>query len=48
VSQADLTIGGHPPGMVTGLPPFSVSAKYLAIWLFIIAGAATCAACLVG
>lgn len=47
MSQADLVIGGHPPGMVTGLPPFSVSAKKMAIWLFIIADAATFAACLV-
>src|SRR5256885_8122552 len=47
VSQADLTMGGHPPGMITGLPPFSVSANKLAIWLFIIADAATFAACLV-
>src|SRR5207248_9872884 len=47
VSQADLTMGGHPPGMTTGLPPFSVSAKKMAIWLFIIADAATFAACLV-
>src|SRR3954447_9427986 len=46
VSQADVTMG-HPPGMITGLPPFSVSAKKLAIWLFIIADAATFAACLV-
>jgi cytochrome c oxidase subunit III len=47
VSQADLTIGGHPPGMTIGLPPFSVPAKKMAIWLFIIADAATFAACLV-
>lgn len=47
VSQADLTMGGHPPGMTTGLPPFSVPAKKMAIWLFIIADAATFAACLV-
>jgi cytochrome c oxidase subunit 3 len=46
VSQADVTMG-HPPGMITGLPPFSVSAKKMAIWLFIIADAATFAACLV-
>lgn len=37
----------HPPGMVVGLPPFTVSAKKMAIWLFIIADAATFAACLV-
>jgi len=48
VSQADLTIGHHhPPGMVVGLPPFVVSAKKMAMWLFIIADAATFAACLV-
>jgi cytochrome c oxidase subunit III len=49
MSQADLTMGGHghPPGMTVGLPPFSVSAKKMAIWLFIIADAATFAACLV-
>ena len=47
MSQADLTIGGHPPGMTIGLPPFSVPAKKMAIWLFIIADAATFAACLV-
>jgi cytochrome c oxidase subunit III len=47
VSQADLTMGGHPPGMTAGLPPFSISAKKMAIWLFIIADAATFAACLV-
>jgi cytochrome c oxidase subunit 3 len=37
----------HPIGMTAGLPPFSVSAKKMAIWLFIIADAATFAACLV-
>jgi cytochrome c oxidase subunit III len=47
VSQADLTIEGHPPGIVTGIPPFSVPAKKMAIWLFIIADAATFAGCLV-
>jgi cytochrome c oxidase subunit III len=47
VSQADLTMEGHPPGLVTGIPPFSVPAKKLAIWLFIIADAATFAGCLV-
>ena len=47
MSQADLTMGAHPPGLTTGLPPFSVSAKKMAIWLFIIADAATFAACLV-
>jgi cytochrome c oxidase subunit 3 len=38
---------GHPPGMVVGLPPFTVPAKKMAMWLFIIADAATFAACLV-
>jgi cytochrome c oxidase subunit 3 len=33
--------------MVVGLPPFTVPAKKMAIWLFIIADAATFAACLV-
>jgi cytochrome c oxidase subunit III len=48
VSQADLTIPSHhPPGMTIGLPPFSVAAKKMAIWLFIIADSATFAACLV-
>jgi len=49
VSQADLTLQSHhhPPGMTVGLPPFSVSAKKMAIWLFIIADSATFAACLV-
>lgn len=47
MSQADLTLGGHAPGLVTGIPPFSVAAKKMAIWLFIIADAATFAGCLV-
>jgi cytochrome c oxidase subunit III len=47
LTQPDLTIDGHPPGLVIGLPPFSVSAKKMAIWLFIIADAATFAGCLV-
>jgi cytochrome c oxidase subunit 3 len=47
VSQADIALHQHPPGMTVGLPPFSVSAKKMAIWLFIIADAATFAACLV-
>ena len=37
----------HPPGMTVGLEPFAVPAKKMAIWLFIIADAATFAACLV-
>lgn len=49
MSHADVMMQAHPhpPGMVTGLPPFSVAAKKMAIWLFIIADAATFAACLV-
>ncbi len=48
MSEADLTMGTHhPPGMTIGLPPFVVPAKKMAIWLFIIADAATFAACLV-
>jgi cytochrome c oxidase subunit III len=51
VSQAGVTMEAHghthPPGMVVGLPPFTVSAKKMAMWLFIIADAATFAACLV-
>lgn len=47
MSQADLTMEGHAPGLTVGLPPFDVAAKKMAIWLFIIADAATFAACLV-
>jgi cytochrome c oxidase subunit III len=47
VSQADLMMEGHAPGLTVGIPPFSVPAKKMAIWLFIIADAATFAACLV-
>ena len=47
MSQADLTMEGHAPGLTTGIPPFSLPAKRMAIWLFIIADAATFAACLV-
>ena len=49
MSQADLTLQSHhhPPGMTVGIPPFSVAAKKMAIWLFIIADSATFAACLV-
>jgi cytochrome c oxidase subunit 3 len=46
VSQADLTMHGHPSGAMTE-PAFSVPVKKMAIWLFIIADAATFAACLV-
>jgi cytochrome c oxidase subunit 3 len=37
----------HAPGFTTGIPPFSIPAKKMAVWLFIIADAATFAACLV-
>jgi len=47
VSQADLAVEEHAPGLTTGIPPFSVPAKKMAIWLFIIADAATFAAILV-
>jgi cytochrome c oxidase subunit III len=45
VSQADVTMGAH--SGVMGSPAFSVPAKKLAMWLFIIADTATFAACLV-
>ena len=46
MSHADLTIGGPTAGLTAG-PAFSVPAKKLAMWLFIIADTATFAACLV-
>jgi cytochrome c oxidase subunit III len=46
VSQADLTMEGH-ANVFAGQPPFSVSTKKMAMWLFIIADTATFAACLV-
>ncbi|MBV9607928.1 MAG: cytochrome c oxidase subunit 3, partial [Acidobacteria bacterium] len=46
MSQADLTVHGHAGGVMTE-PAFSVPAKKMAMWLFIIADAATFAACLV-
>lgn len=46
MSQADLTMGGRPAGLTAG-PAFSVPAKKMAMWLFIIADTATFAACLV-
>jgi cytochrome c oxidase subunit 3 len=46
VSQADLTMQGHSAGVMME-PAFSVPAKKMAMWLFIIADAATFAACLV-
>ena len=45
MSQADLTIPGHSPAMAE--PAFSVPAKRMAMWLFIIADTATFAGCLV-
>jgi len=44
VSQADLTVQGHSTAMAE--PAFSISAKKMAIWLFIIADTATFAGCL--
>jgi cytochrome c oxidase subunit III len=45
VSQADVTIGSHSDVMER--PAFSVPAKKMAMWLFIIADSATFAGCLV-
>jgi cytochrome c oxidase subunit 3 len=45
VSPAEMTMGGH-SGLTAG-PAFSVPAKKMAMWLFIIADTATFAACLV-
>jgi cytochrome c oxidase subunit 3 len=45
VSQADVTMGAH--SGVMERPAFSVPAKKMAMWLFIIADTATFAACLV-
>jgi heme/copper-type cytochrome/quinol oxidase subunit 3 len=45
VSQAEMTMGGH--SGLTERPAFSVPAKKMAMWLFIIADTATFAACLV-
>jgi cytochrome c oxidase subunit III len=45
VSQADITMGGHSALMEK--PAFSVPAKKMAMWLFIIADTATFAGCLV-
>jgi cytochrome c oxidase subunit 3 len=47
VSQADLTMHGHPTAAVMSEPTFSVPAKKMAMWLFIIADSATFAGCLV-
>jgi cytochrome c oxidase subunit III len=45
VSQAEITMGGHADVMEK--PAFSVPAKKMAMWLFIIADSATFAGCLV-
>jgi cytochrome c oxidase subunit III len=47
VSQADLTMHGHPAAGAMSEPTFSVPAKKMAMWLFIIADSATFAGCLV-
>ena len=47
MSHADMAMEPHAAGLTTGIPPFSIPAKKMAIWLFIIADAATFAACLV-
>ena len=46
MSQADLTMHGHSTGAMAE-PAFSVPAKKMAMWLFIIADTATFAGCLV-
>jgi cytochrome c oxidase subunit III len=46
VSQADLTMNGHPAVLFAGTP-FAMPTKKLAMWLFIIADTMTFAACLV-
>lgn len=47
MSQADITMHGHPPAGAMAEPAFSVPAKKMAMWLFIIADTATFAGCLV-
>jgi len=47
VSQADLTVQGHSTAGAMAEPAFSVPAKKMAMWLFIIADSATFAGCLV-
>ncbi len=47
MSQADLTIQGHSSAGAMAEPAFSVPAKKMAMWLFIIADSATFAGCLV-
>jgi cytochrome c oxidase subunit III len=46
VSQSDMTMGTH-PAVLERSPPFLFPTKKLAMWLFIVADAATFAACLV-
>jgi cytochrome c oxidase subunit III len=47
LSQADITMHGHPTAGAMAEPTFSVPAKKMAMWLFIIADTATFAGCLV-
>ena len=47
MSQADLTMTGHSTAGAMAEPAFSVPAKKMAMWLFIIADSATFAGCLV-
>lgn len=47
MSQADLTMHGHSSTGVMSEPAFSIPAKKMAMWLFIIADTATFAGCLV-
>ncbi|MCU1300845.1 MAG: cytochrome c oxidase subunit [Candidatus Sulfotelmatobacter sp.] len=46
MSQADLTLHGHSTAGAMAEPTFSVPAKKMAMWLFIIADTATFAGCL--
>ena len=46
MSHSDLTMGAHPPAVHVRSSPFAIPTKKLAMWLFIIADAATFAACL--
>jgi cytochrome c oxidase subunit III len=47
LSQADITMHGHSTAGAVAEPTFSVPAKKMAMWLFIIADTATFAGCLV-
>jgi cytochrome c oxidase subunit III len=47
VSQGELTMHGHPSAGAMSEPAFSIPAKKMAMWLFIIADSATFAGCLV-